>query len=100
MSLRLDIDREVIAAFCRRNRIRRLSLFGSALTDRFNEASDIDLLVEFEPDARVSMFDLGGMINELSELFGRQVDLRTKEDLSPYFRDEVAAAAEPLYAHG
>lgn len=98
MPVPIDIDREYIAAFCKRNRIRRLSLFGSVLTDRFGPDSDIDVLVEFEPGAKVTLFDVGGMINELSAHFGRDVDLRTPQDLSQYFRDEVMARAEPLYA--
>lgn len=98
MSPQIQIDRERIAEFCRRNRIKRLSLFGSVLTDRFNENSDIDMLVEFEENARVSLFDVGGMIHELSQQLGRQVDLRTPQDLSRYFRDEVMASSELIYA--
>lgn len=98
MPARLEIDKAKIAAFCRRNHIRKLSLFGSVLTDRFGPDSDVDVLVEFEPDARVSLFDVGGMINELTEMLGRQVDIRTPADLSRYFRDQVIADSELLYA--
>ncbi|MHB1157530.1 MAG: nucleotidyltransferase family protein [Phycisphaerales bacterium] len=94
----IDIPREAIAAFCRRNRIRRLSVFGSVLRDDFRSDSDIDMLVEFEPDARVSLFDVGGMMYELTEMLGRQVDLRTPADLSRYFREQVIADSELLYA--
>lgn len=98
MSPRIQLDREQMAEFCRRNRIKRLSLFGSVLTDRFDEGSDIDMLVEFEDDAHVSLFDLGGMVYELTEKLGRNVDLRTPGSLSRYFRQEVADNAELIYA--
>lgn len=88
-----------LAAFCERHHIRRLAVFGSALTDRLRPDSDIDLLVEFEsPERTPGFFTLAGIEFELSDLFGgRRVDLRTKEDLSPYFRDRVVAEAEVLY---
>jgi predicted nucleotidyltransferase len=93
-----DLDRRWLADFCQTHRIRRLSLFGSALTGPLRESSDIDLLVEFDPEAAVSLFDVGGMMHELSQKLGRQVDLRTPDDLSRYFRDQVRAEAMLLYA--
>ena len=90
-------DRE-LSDFCRRHRIRRLSLFGSALRDDFHPESDLDLLVEFEQDAMVGLFGLSAIQNELSDLLGRQVDLRTPAELSVYFRERVLAEAEHLYA--
>jgi len=98
MSEQIEFDKDYLEAFCRRHRIKRLSLFGSALRGELGPDSDIDLLVEFEPDARPSLFDVGGMMHELTEVMGRQVDIRTPADLSRYFRDEVVAEAEPLYA--
>jgi len=98
MSPKIQLDHERIAEFCRRNRIKRLSLFGSVLTDRFNEDSDVDMLVEFEPGARVGYFTIGRLINELEAMFGRSVDLRTPRELSRYFRDEVVRDAELVYA--
>jgi hypothetical protein len=95
---RVPIDGGLLREFCRRHGIRRLSLFGSALRDNFRPESDIDLLVEFLPGRRVSLFDLGGMNMELGEILGRPVDLRTAEDLSRYFREEVLRTARPLYA--
>lgn len=95
---RVPLDSARLQEFCRRNGIRRLSLFGSALREDFRSDSDIDLLVEFQPGHRVSLFDLGGMSMELGEVLGRPVDLRTAEDLSPYFREEVLRIARPLYA--
>lgn len=98
MAVKIEIDQEQLAEFCRRNRIKRLSLFGSVLRDDFGPASDVDVLVEFLPEARVSLLDMAGMEMELEELLGREVDFRTALDLSKYFRDEVVAQAEVQYA--
>ena len=68
-------------------------MFGSALRDDFRADSDVDLLVEFLPDARVGLIGLAGIELELSEAIGRKVDLRTPRDLSPRFRDEVLRTA-------
>lgn len=97
MSARIPLPSQDIEQFCRRNRIRRLALFGSVLRDDFTPDSDVDMLVEFEEDARVSLFDLERMQIELSEALGRKVDLNTPGSLSKYFRDEVLAEAETLY---
>ncbi|HXF89848.1 MAG TPA: nucleotidyltransferase family protein [Xanthobacteraceae bacterium] len=98
---RLPIDRDVLAEFCRRHHIRRLSLFGSVLKGTARPDSDIDLLVEFEPGATPTFFDLADIEAELSALLGgRRVDVRTAEDLSRYFRDEVVREAEVQYASG
>jgi len=95
----IDVPRGRIAEFCRKHGIRRLAVFGSALRDDFGPDSDIDLLVEFEPDRIPTLFDIAGMEQELSALFGgRKVDLRTPEDLSRYFRQQVLAEAEVQYA--
>ena len=91
-------DRDKIAAFCRENHIRRLALFGSALREDFGQDSDVDVLVEFEPENVPGLIRLAGLERELSEAFGgRKVDLRTPEDLSRYFRDAVVAEAEVQY---
>jgi len=87
----------MIAAFCLRNHIRKLSLFGSILTERFRDESDIDMLVAFEPGRGPGLLGIAGMEIELSELLGRKVDLRTPRDLSRYFREEVVASALPRY---
>lgn len=86
--------------FARRHRVRRLLLFGSALRADFGPDSDVDILIEFEPDTRVSLFDLGGMQMELTELLGREVDLKTAGFLSRYFRDDVLKRAEVVYERG
>ncbi|HUT74915.1 MAG TPA: nucleotidyltransferase family protein [Armatimonadota bacterium] len=97
MSARIPIDRERLAAFCRRHHIRRLALFGSVLRDDFGPDSDVDVLVEFAP-GHVPGFAFISMQTELSEILGRKVDLNTPGFLSPYFRDEVLQAAEVQHA--
>jgi len=98
MSAHIQLDPEYVAEFCKRNHIRKLALFGSVLTDRFRDESDIDVLVEFEEEARVGLFDLARMEIELTEKLGRKVDLRTPKELSRYFRDEVVRGAEVQYS--
>ena len=93
------LPKDKVADFCRRNHIRRLLLFGSVLRDDFGPESDVDVLVEFEPGHVPGFFRLFDMEEELSCLLkGRKVDLRTPEDLSRYFRDEVLAHARVQYA--
>jgi len=96
--LPISLDRDAIAAFCRRHHIRKLSLFGSVLTDRFTDESDVDMLVEFEREHVPGLFRFVRMEEELSQIVERKVDLRTAEDLSRYFREEVVAGAEVVYA--
>jgi hypothetical protein len=97
---RLQIPRDKLAAFCRRNHIRKMSLFGSALREDFGPESDVDILVEFEPGQSVGLIRLAGMEIELSDILGRKVDLRTPGDLSRYFRQEILDSAEVQYAEG
>ena len=75
---RIDLPRERIAEFCRRWKVREFSLFGSVLRDDFRPDSDVDVMVDFEPDAKRSLFDLVSMMDELKEIFGREVDLLTR----------------------
>lgn len=84
--------------FCQRNHVVKLSLFGSVLREDFGPQSDVDVLVEFEEGRTPGFFGLARMQEELAALFGRQVDLRTPGDLSPYFRDRVLASASVQYA--
>lgn len=97
MSARISIDREKIAEFCRRHRIRRLALFGSVLRNDFRPDSDVDVLVEFELGATAGFLRLAAMQLELTEILGYQADLRTAAELSRYFRDEVLKEAEVQY---
>ena len=94
---RIRPSAEELARFCRRYHIRSLSVFGSVLREDFTPASDIDVLVEFEP-GKVPGLEFVRMKEELSRLLGRQVDLNTPNSLSPYFRDQVLGEAERLYA--
>jgi predicted nucleotidyltransferase len=96
----IDLSQERIAEFCKRNHIRRLSVFGSFLREDFGGDSDIDILVEFSPDHIPGLIRLAGMENELTSILGRKVDMRTAEDLSRYFRNEVIESAEVKYAEG
>ena len=97
-SIRIAVPKEKVAEFCRRNHIRRLALFGSVLRRDFRPDSDVDVLAEFQPGHVPGFFGLFDMETELSRLLqGRKVDLRTPEDLSHYFREEVLARAEVAY---
>ncbi len=94
---KIDIPKDHIAEFCRRHNIRKLALFGSVLRDDFDLDSDVDVLVEFEPDTRVGMIRLAGLELELGEILGRTVDLNTPGFLSEYYRNEILAEAEVQY---
>ena len=98
---RIAVDRSFLAEFCQEHHIRRLALFGSALRDDFGTESDVDVLVEFERGHIPGLFGIARLERELSALFGRRkVDLRTPEDLSRYFREDVLRDAEVQYAEG
>ncbi|MEJ5378211.1 MAG: nucleotidyltransferase family protein [bacterium] len=101
MNPAIAIPKEEIAEFCRTHHIRRLAVFGSALRADFRPDSDIDILVEFEPGHIPGLFGMARLERELSALLGgRKVDLRTPEDLSRYFRQEVMEEAEVQYPQG
>lgn len=94
----IAIPKDKITDFCRRHHIRRLALFGSVLRDDFGPQSDIDVLVEFEPDAKVGLFRLYDLEQELSRILGgRKVEISTPRSLSKYFRDTVVSEAQALY---
>jgi len=95
--MRIEMDKDALAAFCRRHRIRKLAFFGSVLRDDFGPPSDVDVLVEFEPGARVGLIGLAGIENELSDLLGRRAEMHTVKGLNPHFRDEVLSVAEVQY---
>ena len=101
MNPQVSIEKERLAAFCRSHGVRKFAVFGSALREDFGPDSDVDVLVEFEPGRTPGLLGVAGMERELSDLFGgRKVDLRTLEDLSRYFRQDVLDAAEVQYAQG
>ncbi|MBN1445372.1 MAG: nucleotidyltransferase family protein [Candidatus Omnitrophica bacterium] len=98
MNTSVSIPKDKIRDFCERNHINRLSLFGSIQRDDFNPDSDIDILVEFETGFTPGFFRFIDMEEELSSIFnGRKVDLRTPEDLSRYFREDVKNKSEECY---
>jgi predicted nucleotidyltransferase len=94
--VRIEIPHDRIVDFCRRHHIRRLALFGSVLRDDFTPDSDVDVLVEFD-EGHTPGFAYFTMQEQLSDILGRRADLKTPNELSKYFRDEVLADAEELY---
>jgi uncharacterized protein len=90
----LVYDKDALAQLCLSHRIRRLALFGSVLKGTDRPDSDVDFLVEFEPDAVPGLLGLAEIETELSGLLGRPVDLRTANELSPHFREAVEHMAE------
>ncbi len=97
MPLQIEVSREAIEDFCHRNQIRKLAIFGSALRDDFTPESDVDVLVWFEPEARVGLITFGGIERRLARIVGRAVDMHTPDMLSKYFRDRVLAEAETVH---
>lgn len=95
--LAISFSEEKIKSFCQKHHIASLALFGSILTAHFSASSDVDILVCFETSYTPSLFDLVDMESELSSIMGRHVDLKTPNDLSPYFRNEVLLKAKIIY---
>jgi len=94
----IPIPRTEINAFCHRNQVKSLAVFGSVLRADFRPDSDVDILVEFQPEAQVGFMAMSRMQRELTELLQRPVDLVPKDGLKPLIRDEVLANAEIIYA--
>jgi len=94
----IPISRQAVAALCRRHHIRRLELFGSVLRDDFRPDSDVDMLVEFEPEAQIGLFAFQQIQTELSALVQRPVDLVPRNGLKPLIRESVLASAQEIYA--
>ena len=95
-TLPIQLPLPEIRKFCQRNYIKKLSLFGSVLRDDFSQGSDVDVLVEFE-EGKTPGLAIVDMQDELSEMMGRVVDLRTEAELSRYFRDKVIKEARLIY---
>jgi len=93
----VSLPLEDIREYCSRQPILRLSLFGSALRGELTADSDIDLLVEYVPGARIGLLAMSGQEIALSDIIERPVDLRTPQDLSRYFRQEVIDSAQMIY---
>lgn len=94
----IEIDMEALAEICSRYYVKEISLFGSVLRDDFRDDSDIDVLVEFEQDAPIGLFEMSALRFELRDLFGREVDLVSKRGLRPGYREHILATNELLYA--
>ena len=97
MSSQIAVPKAKLAELCHRYRIRRLALFGSVLHADFTAASDVDVLADFEPGARVGLIALAGIEIELGRLLGRRTDIHTIKGLNPQFKDEVSSQAEVIY---
>jgi predicted nucleotidyltransferase len=95
---RINIPAQELADVCRRYHVRRLALFGSALRDDFRPESDVDVLVEFEPEAHVGFMVLSRLQRELAALLQRPVDVVPRDGLKPLIRESVLSSAEVLYA--
>lgn len=93
----LQVSTEKIAEICRRHQVREMAVFGSAARGELRPDSDIDVLVEFLPDAAIG-WDFFQLEEELSELFGRRVDLGTKRSLKPWVRRNALRDARVIYA--
>ena len=91
-----DIDRDRLAAVCHRYGIARLSVFGSVARGGAGEDSDVDLLYELCPGARLG-WEIDDLADELSAIFGRRVDLVARVALHPMLVETVLAEARPLY---
>jgi len=98
---RIELPKDKIADFCKRWKVQEFALFGSVLRDDFMPESDVDVLVDFEPDARRSLLDIGTMVDDLQKIFGREVDLLTRkavEQSRNYIRrKEILSSIEVVY---
>jgi hypothetical protein len=98
MAISISVPQEKIADFCRRYRLQQMQIFGSTLREDLGPESDVDVLVEFEPDAQIGFITLGRMRRELEELFRRPVDLVPRDGLKSEIREAVLSNAEVIYA--
>lgn len=95
--VQITFPREHIQAFCQRHHVRRMWVFGSVLRDDFGPESDVDVLVAFEAGARITLFDMVDMQDELAALLGRDIDLTTPDGLNEYIQADVLAQAQVMY---
>jgi len=94
---RILVPMGVVADFCRRHRVREFALFGSVLRDDFTPESDVDVLIDFLPGTRITLFGLSDLQTELETMFRRDVDLVMKPSLHPVIADDVLASRQVLY---
>lgn len=95
---RIAIPHRQVADLCRLYQVRSLALFGSVLREDFRPDSDVDMLVDFDPNAQIGFVALSRLQRELAELLGRPVDLVPRQGLKPVIRDHVLATTEEIYA--
>jgi hypothetical protein len=95
---KIDIPADRISELCRQYHIRELALFGSVLRDDFGPRSDVDILVEFEPEAHLGYQSFFRLQDELTTLLGREVDLFTPNSLKPFARDTATRSKTVIYA--
>lgn len=95
--LPVKLHKSRIGSFCKKHHIISFALFGSVLTPQFKKTSDVDVLVQFDKKHIPTIFEFIDIETELSDIIGWQVDLKTPNDLSPYFRKEVVANAKRIY---
>ncbi len=98
MPLQLPLPHDAIRAFCHAHAVRELAVFGSVVRDDFDSASDVDVLIDLAPGARLGLVGLQRMRDELSALIGRPVDLLTRNSLNRHIRDEVLRQAQVIHA--
>ena len=97
LNVKSKLPIEEIQAYCQTQAIQRLSLFGSVLRDDFDTDSDIDVLVEFLPSAKITYFELYEIQESLQNILGYKVDVLTPNALSDYFREDVLSHAQVIY---
>jgi hypothetical protein len=98
MAIRITVDHNKIAQFCGKHHIVKLAFFGSVLGDKFSHDSDVDVLVYFEPSHIPGLLGMAKMELELSGILERKADLRTPNDISTLFREDVVHSSEVEYA--
>jgi predicted nucleotidyltransferase len=96
--IRIPVPQRELIEFCQRNYVQRLALFGSVLRKDFHPESDVDILVQFSPDAHVGLITLARMRRDLTRLFNRRVDLVPMDGLKPVIREYVLGDIEEIYA--
>jgi hypothetical protein len=92
------VEESQLAELCRRYQVRELAVFGSAARGEMRPDSDVDLLVEFQPEAEIGLLEHAGLMLDLSALLGRRVDLVSKRGLKALIRDSIIREARPVYA--
>ena len=96
--IKIKIPKKELYDFCRRYQVKKMALFGSVLGENFRAESDVDVLISFQPDARIGLITYSRMQRELSEIFKRPVELVPMDSLKPVIRDSVLFNIEEVYA--